>query len=734
MEEEPQIDDQTITDDIIVVCNSLGKVDENDGKYMKDRDCKPCLRELLRHLNADSSKHTARLAFGSMNIIKSDLIPLIVQYCDYNDGDPEMFTTILRLCTNLTSSILLLYEKEDQEVITDPEHVKIRNRLLTSLYNYKEAFASDDKVWSTFNVYLRNYEDEEVNFERLIILIRNILHIPVDSTGDMGIHSDFDAHDMCLYRMDKSGMLDTLIKLSSESQRGMEFCFHISEIIYFMLRDQNAETLAQSKSELFKRKLDDQDADKKRLRELSAREKRAKHSKDSNNAMFRFRSGPLFVVQNCRSISDDPLLVSKLLPDRQVLKFDQGKTEVKKAKNKKPISSESSLAISDSNTKRSKASYGLKLFCKQFVEKTYNNYMVQIKYNLIQKRAQEDDETYYLWMIQFFTAFTRHMKLNLDHISETLSTSTLHYIQILITNHQDKLKMEKKKFHDISKRLHLALRAYREILYLIKSIGPDSEFAQTVKTIKRNIFTEVEYSSLLVSLFQQYNEPKHSELYLEDLIETNSVFLELLDSFNSELDDEKEKTEVEVEIETRPKKKKGKKFDYKTAGFMMRYCNPDVLRAHVYVLSKFRRNSDSVNLAILKFFERIAYDCKCENVLFQITLFKCLIDIVEYDSTLPGFERFKKLTLYLFSNFGGKANEKRWMFQDLLFWTMGEDGSNIMEPEREPTPEGGAEIPDELRLSPLVGAGTPPLSKDVDPIYEDDLESLLNFDPGSPSL
>lgn len=668
MDEKPSLNSRTIIDDLHAVCNSLGKIDENDGTYMKDRDCKSCLREMLRYLTADSDEHVARITFGALNIIKSDLIPLIVQYCDFNEGDPDMFTTILRLCTNLTTSILILFEK--RELSNEPEFLRLQNKLLQGLFGYKEAFATDSKVWSTLNIHLRHNEDDEITFERLIILVRNILHIPVDYTSGLGMQIDFDIHEMCLHRMDQSGMLDTLIQIASESSKGMEYCFHITEIIYLMLRNQNPETIAKSRPGIFKRTMDESDTSKKRLAELSARNKRIRHSENLN--ALRFRNGCRFLVQNCRSTGESPLIVHKLLHHRETIKFDAGKTELRKAKNRKPMSLETSIEISDTNTKGSRVSYGLSVFCQRFVEKIYNNYMQQIKFNLIQKRAQDNDETFYLWMIRFFTAFTRHKNLNMDHISETLSTSTLHFIQILITNHQDKLKMEKKNFHDISKRLHLALRAYQEILLLIKSVDSDSPFAQTAKTIKKNIFTENEYSSLLTTLFQQYDEPKHSLSYLEDLIETNSIFLELLDSFNCELD------HLEPEQSGTPPKKRGKKFDYRTAGFMMRYCCPDVLKAHVTILMNFKKNSDSLNLAILRFFERVVYDCKSENVLFQISLFKCLIEIVEYSSSLPAYERYKKLAYYLFKSFGSFANQKRWIYQDLLFWTLGE---GMIEPE-----------------------------------------------------
>ena len=699
---EAAVVDQQVIDELTAVCNSIGLMDRNDGTYMKDRDCKPCLKEIIRYLNSDSKKHAIRIHLGSLNIIKSDLIPLMVQYCDYNEGDLDLFRLVLRICTNLTSSVLMLFEH--QEVPKEPESIAVYNKLLAGLYAFKEAFAADLRVWKTLNIHLKHSEDE-TTFERLIVLIRNILHIPVDSASDMGIHSEYDVHDMCIARMDKSGMLHTLIHIASETQRGTEFCFHIMEIVYLILRNQNPLTLINAKSSVYKRTLDDEDSDKKRYAEMSARARRER-GMQSKLASARFKDS-MFVVRNYRSLSENSLTTRTPTISRTDIKFDNGKTDLRKAKNKKPISTEGSfLVISDRSTKPSTVSYSLRTFCKLFVEKIYANFMQQIKHNLIQKRAAEDDESYYLWALQFFTAFNRGLYLSMDNISETLSTSSLHFIQILISNYQDKLKMEKSRSHHerLSKRLHLAVRAYRELLYLIQSIQPDSDFWNMIEKIKRNIFTELEYSTLILNLFQQYSEPKHSDYYLKDLITTNHVFLDLLEQYSeshdpieisdNDGDDDEQKGNQEdepisnehqpegaqpkeVQVEAKPKKRsrKRKKHDLKTTHFMSRYCCPDVIRIYLSVLKNFKTNDLAINMAILKFLERIVYDCHYEVLLFQAQVFKCLLEISDY--SLPGYQGFVELGEYLFTKFGSMANKRVFMYQELLFWKTTNDVREI---------------------------------------------------------
>lgn len=634
-----KLDGEFISQEIITICDNLGKIDDQDGRYMKDRDCKSCLREIFRFLNADQSEHHARVTLGSLNIVKSDLIPLIVQYCDYNEGDPEMFTIILRLITNLTSPISILFENKNRDEVTDDaadltEQIKLENKLLDGLYSYKKAFADDDKIWASLNVHLRHNTDDEVTFERLIILIRNILHIPVDATSDMGVPCDFDAHEMCLYRMDKSGIMSTIIEIATESRKGVEFCLHLTEIIYLMLRDQNPHTLASAKPNALKRKLDESDVDKRRLAELSERNRRERENRSRFGANANRTRYSQFVISNCRTAAGAPLPVRQIIDSRDSIKFDTGKTELRKSKNRKPLSSETSMSRSDLSTKITKVSYSLKVFCKRFVEKVYNNFMQQIKHNLIQKRLQQNDETYYLWSIQFFTQFCTFMSMSHELVSETVSTSTLHFIQVLISDYQDKIKMEKKKFHDISRRLHMALRAFKEILALIKS-------NEKYHSMLNNIF-EKDYSTVLLNLFKEYYEPKHSQHYIKDLIEANDILLDL-----SEI-------------------------HFKANDFAARYYSPDIVCIYNDVLRTYADNAASTNTAILKFFQRLI-DCNSEIILFQASLFKTLIEIMDYHSPFAGKKDFEELGAKLMASFGAKANKRRWMFQELLFWKSSND-------------------------------------------------------------
>ena len=55
--------------------------------------------------------------------------------------------------------------------------------------------------------------------------------------------------------------------------------------------------------------------------------------------------------------------------------------------------------------------------------------MAVVKDSLNRQRAQQNDESYYLWAMRFFMEFNRCYKFKAELVSETLAKSTFHYVQ-----------------------------------------------------------------------------------------------------------------------------------------------------------------------------------------------------------------------------------------------------------------------------------------------------------------
>lgn len=64
--------------------------------------------------------------------------------------------------------------------------------------------------------------------------------------------------------------------------------------------------------------------------------------------------------------------------------------------------------------------------------------------DLIRERAQQHDETFYLWALTFFMTFNRGQNYRPDLVSETMSIRTFHFIERNITNYYEMILTDRK--------------------------------------------------------------------------------------------------------------------------------------------------------------------------------------------------------------------------------------------------------------------------------------------------
>lgn len=137
-----------------------------------------------------------------------------------------------------------------------------------------------------------------------------------------------------------------------------------------------------------------------------------------------------------------------------------------------------------------------------------------------------------------------------------MSIQTFHYVQQQMDNYFDMLNTEKKKLRPWSRRLHLALLAYRELLLTLLKMdkSPDGTVKDSSKVIKSNIFYVLEYRELILSLLMTFDEQKVSQLYLNDLLETQHIYVRMFEQFCGR----EGKVVVQQKAKKKKKSKKGK--------------------------------------------------------------------------------------------------------------------------------------------------------------------------------
>lgn len=512
--------------EIAATCNALGYYDQKENKYYADGNTVETVKDLIRYLRRDDDSHDIRRQLGETKVVQTDLLQLLKNLWEQDD----IFDVVLRVLVNLTTPALVLW---NEEVPTERAARNYYLQIEEHLQSYKQAFA-DEAVWAVLSTKLSKIleidfaergDENSLVIERILILIRNVLYVPADPDSERRPDNDASVHDQVLWALHQSGMLDIILYITS-SDHEQAYYMHVLEILSFMLREQSASELAQAaiqRSQTEKLR-DEAELLAIRHRETHQRQQKVKMYNGARHSRF----GGTFVVKSMKSISDNELIYHKPLNKLDALNFDAGKKKVKTPKNRRPIQ--------DSTTERRSAfsvRLILKEFCVEFLNGAYNNMMYQVKNKLTRAKAQQHDESYYLWAIRFFMEFNRCYKFEVKLVSETMSVQSFHFVQQQMENYFDMINTDKKKLRLWSRRLHLALLAYKELLLTICSMdkSPDGSVRDSAKVIKSNIFYVLEYRELILTLLVTFDELKMSRTHLKDLLETQHIFFKMFQSY-----------------------------------------------------------------------------------------------------------------------------------------------------------------------------------------------------------
>ncbi|XP_013165122.1 PREDICTED: protein timeless homolog isoform X1 [Papilio xuthus] len=534
--------------ELSATCNALGTLNKKTGKYMIDDFTLNTVKDLIRYLRRDGEDHEIRRHFGQTKVLQTDLLPMLIDHWE----NSELFDVTLRLIVNLTNPALLLY-REEVPVERTARHNYLQ--ILSHLQNYKEEAFTKVDVWQMFSKKLAKVleidwserdEDTGLIIERILILIRNVLHVPADLDKERRPENDASVHDQVLWALNQSGILDIILYMSSENEK--QYFMHILEIISHLLREQNPTSLA---SAALQRSMDEKVRDEQELLTIRMTETKERQNKIRQFSGTRHsRFGGTYVVQNMKSISENEIISLKPLNNISSLDFNGSKkSRLVKPKNRRPV---------ESGTLERRSAFAVRLFlkefCIEFLNSSYNPLMHYVKDVLVRSRAQQNDESYYLWAVKFFMEFNRGHHFQVGLVSETMSVPMFHYVQQQMEKYYDMIKVEKKKFPAWVRRLHLSLRAYKELLNTLLAMDKSSDptVKESAKVLKSNIFYVLEYREFILYTFLNYDDNKMPRSYLVDLVETVHLFLKMLEYYCK-------KTGLVVQKKVRKKSKSKKK-------------------------------------------------------------------------------------------------------------------------------------------------------------------------------
>ncbi|XP_020640470.3 protein timeless homolog [Pogona vitticeps] len=509
--------------ELLATCSALGFL-EGDT-YHKEPDCLESVKDLIRYLRHEDETRDIRQQLGAAQILQNDLIPIVIQY----PQEKQLFDAVIRLMVNLTQPAVLCFGKLPQDASFRHHFLQI----VSYLQAYKEAFANEkifgvlsEKLYDLLQLdWEQRQEEDNLLIERILLLVRNVLHVPADPDEEKNIDDDANIHDRVLWAVHISGM-DDLLKFLASSQSEQQWSLHVLEIASLMFRDQKPEQLAATGQA---RSAKERDADVTELEALRQKELAEKKSRILQRSSRHSRFGGCYVIQGLKSIGDRDVVMHKGLHNVKNYSHDLGK-ETRRVPKRRQLACDTEAA-----PRRSALNVRLflKEFCVEFLENCYNRLMYLVKDHLIREKAQQHDETYYLWAMAFFMAFNRAYSFQPQLVSETVSVRTFHFIEQSLTNYYEMLLLDKKEATSWSRRMHLALKAYQELLMTVHEMDHSQEEAvrHSSHILKNNIFYMMEFRELFLTLFRKFDETKQPRSFLKDLVETAHLFLKMLERF-----------------------------------------------------------------------------------------------------------------------------------------------------------------------------------------------------------
>ncbi|KAH0629176.1 hypothetical protein JD844_011046 [Phrynosoma platyrhinos] len=643
--------------ELLATCSALGFL-EGDT-YHKEPDCLESVKDLIRYLRHEDETRDIRQQLGAAQILQNDLIPIIIQ-----------------LMVNLTQPAVLCFGKLPQDASFRHHFLQI----VSYLQAYKEAFANEkifgvlsEKLYTLLQLdWEQRQEEDNLLIERILLLVRNVLHVPADPDEEKNIDDDANTHDRVLWAIHISGM-DDLLKFLASSQSEQQWSLHVLEIISLMFRDQKPEQLAatgQSRSAK-ERVTDIAELEVLRQKELAERKGRVLQRSSRSDSV--------------KNYSHDLGKDIQRVPKRRQLARDSEAASRRSALNVRLF---------------------LKEFCMEFLENCYNRLMYLVKDHLMRERAQQHDETYYLWAMAFFMAFNRAHSFQPQLVSETVGVRTFHFIEQNLTNYYEMLLMDKKEATSWSRRMHLALKAYQELLMTVHEMDHSQEEAirHSSHILKNNIFYMMEYRELFLALFRKFDETKQPRSFLKDLVETTHLFLKMLERFCKgrsnlvvqratvlgvslfglllvfihipirfggqaapEVEEPEEAAEEEEVAEEELASVHVSEKEFSFLDYVKRFASANVVKAYILLLKNYQQNSAHTNHCIVKMLHRIACDLKMEALLFQLSVF-CLFNRLLSDPAAGAYKELVIFAKYVVGKFFALASTNKKAYMELLFW------------------------------------------------------------------
>uniref|UniRef100_A0A669E589 Timeless circadian clock n=1 Tax=Oreochromis niloticus TaxID=8128 RepID=A0A669E589_ORENI len=712
--------------ELLATCSALGYL-EGDT-YHKEADCLESVKDLIRYLRHEDDARDVRQQLGESQIVQNDLLPIIIQHRQ----DKALFDACIRLMVNLTQPAMLCFGKVPDDPVFRHHFLQVTSHLQA----YKEAFASES-VFCILSETLYNLlqldweqrqEEDNLLIERILLLVRNVLHVPADPSEEKKVDDDASVHDRVLWAIHMSGF-DDLIKFLASAQSEQQWSMHVLEIISLMFRDQTPEALV---SAGHARSAEEKKKDSNELEALRQKEHAEKHSRTLQRGTRHSRFGGSFVVQGLKAIGDKDVIYHRNLQNFKDYTHDIGKAVRRVPKRHRKAQESGEKRRSALNVR-----LFLREFCVDFLENCYNRLMYLVKVgrcyvmHLALKAYQE--------LLLTVNEMDRSEDESIRQSSSVIKSNIFYlmeYREIFLTllRKYDETKQPESYLKDLVESTHLFLRmldrfckgrknlmVQRKRVKRRKSQGKKKEAApetspealeETWKIVEEELKGLSESLTQSLVPFDATSETPLEDQRTEAMVRVQDALLvrmgpealgllraarsvwpegDVFGSADVEPEEELELlkqilhaklprssqtavVEEEEEEEDGPEMEEEElesvqvsETEFKFLDFIKRFATPGIVRPYLLLLKSYSKNTPHTNHCIARMLHRLAVDLKMDALLFQLSVFHIFNKILN-DPAAAAYQELVTLGKYLVKRFVSLAAQNNKAYVELLFW------------------------------------------------------------------
>uniref|UniRef100_A0A8C9V5N2 Timeless circadian clock n=1 Tax=Scleropages formosus TaxID=113540 RepID=A0A8C9V5N2_SCLFO len=725
--------------ELLATCSALGYLEGNN--YHREPDCLESVKDLIRYLRHEDDTRDIRQQLGAGQILQNDLLPIITQY----NQDKPLFDACIRLMVNLTQPALLCFGK----VPEDPAFRHHFLQVVSYLQAYKEAFANE-KVFGVLSETLYNLlqldweqrqEEDNLLIERMLLLVRNVLHVPADPYEEKNVDDDASVHDRLLWAIHMSGM-DDLLKFLASAPSEQQWSMHVLEIISLMFREQTPELLVSAGQA---RSAQEKQKDIQELEALRQKEQAERRTRTLQRGARHSRFGGSYVVKGLKSIGDKDVIYHRGLHNFKSYTHDLGK-ELRRVPKRQQI------AKDPEGKRRSALSVRLFLreFCIDFLENCYNRlmYLVKVgglKMHLALKAYQE--------LLLTVNEMDRSQEENFRQSASVIKSNIFYLMEfreifLTLLRKFDETKQPRSFLKDLIESTHLFLRMLERfckgrnnlVVQRRRKVQKKQQQVESTPEMLEETWQLVseELRALSESLtegtvpFDAASETPMEEQRTEAIVriqdtllarqgpealsllraarsvwpEGNAfgsadvepeeelqllrqiLFANLPRSAESAVEDEEGGAEIEEEEELETVRVSEKEFSF--LDYVKRFANPNIMRPYLLLLRSYSQNTPHTNHCITRMLHRVAVDLRMDALLFQLSVFR-LFNKILGDPAASAYKELVTFIKYLLNRFFTLATHNNKAFVELLFWKNVGTVHEMTEGYRKPGEDDGPE-------------------------------------------